>query len=75
MPAIAMSAYVADLAKCEGASMGALPATMDIGHAAGPLFSGIIIMQLGYTVGFGASFLFALVAAVCFAVSVRFTGR
>lgn len=74
---VATSAYVADLAKHEavGASMGALSATMDIGHSAGPLFSGIIIMQLGYTIGFGASLLFALAAAMCFAVSVQFTGR
>jgi len=74
---VATSAYVADLARCEavGASMGALSATMDIGHAAGPLCSGIIIMQLGYTIGFGASLLFALAAAVCFAMSVRFAGR
>ncbi|MFA5213298.1 MAG: MFS transporter, partial [Methanoregula sp.] len=74
---VATSAYIADLARREnvGASMGALSATMDIGHAAGPLCSGIIIMQCGYLIGFGASLFLALASAVCFAVSVRSAGE
>ncbi len=74
---VATSAYVADLAQREnvGASMGALSATMDIGHAAGPLCSGIIIMQYGYLIGFGASLFLALASAVCFGVSVRSVGE
>jgi len=74
---VATSAYIADLARREnvGASMGALSATMDIGHAAGPLCSGIVIMQCGYLIGFGASLFLALASVVCFAVSVRFAGE
>jgi len=73
---VATSAYTADIAKKEqmGASMGALSSTMDIGHSAGPLVTGIIIAGSGYGAGFLASFLIA--AAVCgfFALSVREPG-
>lgn len=70
---VATSAYVADVARKEeiGASMGALSSIMDIGHAAGPLGTGIIIMTTGYTYGFFASFLLAGVVAFIFVVSVR----
>ena len=70
---VATSAYVADVARKEqiGASMGALSSTMDIGHAAGPLVTGIIVMAAGYTYGFFASFLLTVAVAVVFAVSVR----
>ena len=72
---IATSAYVAEVSKKEhvGASMGALLATMDIGHAGGPLITGIIITVMGYTAGFFTSFIFAILVAVIFAVSVRGT--
>jgi MFS family permease len=72
---IATSAYVAEVSKKEhvGASMGALSATMDIGHAGGPLITGIIITVMGYAAGFLASFIFAILVAVIFAVSVRGT--
>jgi len=70
---VATSAYVADVARKEqiGASMGALSSTMDIGHAAGPVCTGIIVMAAGYAYGFFASFLLTVAVAVVFAVSVR----
>lgn len=70
---VATSAYVADVAKKEqiGASMGALSSIMDIGQAAGPLVTGIVVMAAGYTYGFFASFLITVVIAIVFAVSVR----
>jgi MFS family permease len=70
---VATSAYVADVARKEqiGASMGALSSTMDIGHAAGPVCTGIIVMVAGYTYGFFASFLLTVAVAGVFAVSVR----
>jgi MFS family permease len=70
---VATSAYVADVARKEdiGASMGALSSTMDIGHAAGPVCTGIIVMAAGYAYGFFASFLLTVVAAAVFALSVR----
>ncbi len=70
---VATSAYVADVAKKEqiGASMGALSSTMDIGHAAGPLVTGIIVMAGGYAYGFFVSFLLTVVVAIVFVVSAR----
>jgi MFS family permease len=69
---VATSAYVADIARKEqiGASMGALSATMDIGHSAGPLITGIIITAVGFTRGFFVSFLLAIAVTVVFALSV-----
>jgi predicted MFS family arabinose efflux permease len=54
-----------------GASMGALSSVMDIGHAAGPLVTGVIITTSGFVQGFFASFLIAAVVCVVFAISVR----
>lgn len=70
---VATSAYTADIAQKEqmGASMGALSSTMDIGHSAGPLVTGIIIAGSGYGAGFLASFLIALAVCGFFALSVR----
>jgi MFS family permease len=70
---VATSAYVADVARKEqiGASMGALSSIMDIGQSAGPLITGIIITAAGYTSGFFASFILAVVISVVFALSVR----
>ncbi len=69
---VATSAYVADLAKNEeiGASMGALSSTMDIGHSTGPLVTGMIITVAGFTAGFFASFVLALVITGVFVWSV-----
>jgi MFS family permease len=69
---VATSAYVADIAQKEqiGASMGALSSTMDIGHSAGPLVTGIIITTVGYTIGFFASFLLAMAVTAAFVLSV-----
>jgi MFS family permease len=69
---VATSAYVADIAHKEqiGASMGALSSTMDIGHSAGPLVTGIIITAAGYTLGFFASFILAIAITAVFALSV-----
>jgi MFS family permease len=73
---VATSAYTADIAKKEqmGASMGALSSTMDIGHSAGPLVTGIIIAGSGYGAGFLASFLIATAVCGFFALSVREPG-
>jgi len=70
---VATSAYVADVARKEhiGASMGALSSIMDIGQSAGPLVTGIIITAAGYTSGFLASFILAIIIAGVFFVSVR----
>ncbi len=70
---VATSAYVADMAREEemGASMGALSSVMDIGHAAGPLVTGVIITISGFVQGFFASFLIAAVVCVVFVISVR----
>jgi len=70
---VATSAYVADVARKEqiGASMGALSSTMDIGHAAGPLVTGIVVMAAGYVYGFFVSFLLCIAVAIVFAISVR----
>jgi MFS family permease len=70
---VATSAYVADIAKKEqiGASMGALSSTMDIGHAAGPLVTGIIITAAGYTTGFFSCFLLVIAVTAVFAIAVR----
>jgi len=51
--------------------MGALSSTMDIGHAAGPLITGIIITAVGYTLGFFVSFLLAMAVTAAFVLSVR----
>jgi len=69
---VATSAYVADIAKKEeiGASMGALSSTMDIGHSTGPLVTGMIITVAGFTAGFFASFVLALVITGVFVWSV-----
>jgi MFS family permease len=69
---VATSAYVADIAQKEqiGASMGALSSTMDIGHSAGPLVTGIIITAVGYTMGFFTSFLLAIAVTAVFGISV-----
>ena len=69
---VATSAYVADIAQKEeiGASMGALSSTMDIGHSAGPLVTGIVITSIGYTSGFLVSFLLAIAVTAFFVVSV-----
>ena len=70
---VATSAYVADIAQKEqiGASMGALSSTMDVGHSAGPLVTGIIITAVGYTLGFFVSFLLAITVTAAFVLSVR----
>jgi MFS family permease len=74
---VATSAYIADIARKEqlGASMGALSSIMDIGQTAGPVMTGIIVTAAGYSAGFGASCVIALLICILFAVSVRETGR
>jgi MFS family permease len=70
---VATSAYTADIAKKEqiGASMGALSSAMDVGHAAGPFATGMIIAAAGYPAGFVTGFLIAIAVTVVFAISVR----
>ncbi len=73
---VATSAYTADIAEKEqmGASMGALSSVMDIGHAGGPLVTGIIIAASGYGAGFLAGLVLALAVCGFFALSVRDSG-
>lgn len=70
---VATSAYTADVARKEqiGSSMGALSSTMDIGHSAGPLVTGIIITAAGYTYGFMTGCILTLAVTVVFWISVR----
>jgi Arabinose efflux permease len=74
---VATSAYVADVARKEqlGASMGALSSIMDIGQTAGPVVTGVVIAAAGYSAGFGASCVIALLVCILFALSVRGTGK
>ena len=51
--------------------MGALSSIMDIGQSTGPLITGIIITVTGYTTGFFAGFVLAVVVTGIFAISVR----
>jgi len=51
--------------------MGALSSTMDIGHSAGPLVTGMIITVAGFTAGFFASFVLALVIMGVFVWSAK----
>jgi len=51
--------------------MGALSSTMDIGHSAGPLVTGMIITVAGFTAGFFASFVLALVITGVFVWSAK----
>jgi MFS family permease len=74
---VATSAYVADVAGKEqiGASMGALSSIMDIGQSMGPLITGIIITAAGFSLGFFASFILAVVITVVFVISVTGSGH
>lgn len=68
---VATSAYAADLARRDqlGAALGALSSIMDIGHSAGPLVTGFVIVAAGFTRGF------QLAAAVCVLALVWFGWR
>ncbi len=68
MSTIAISTYIADIAKKDemGASIGALSSIMDIGHWAGPFFTGIIIASSSYFLGFLTSFLLSIIVALVF---------
>jgi hypothetical protein len=46
--------------------MGALSSIMDIGHASGPLVTGIVITAAGYATGFLICFLVALRVTIVF---------
>ena len=52
--ASATSAYVADLTRAEsmGSAMGVFGMFMDVGHASGPLFGGILVTWFGYRPAF-----------------------
>jgi MFS family permease len=68
----ATSAFVADLAPehGRGTALGTMSTIMDVGQACGPILLGMLLMRLGYPVGFavigalvmGAAALFALTA-------------
>ncbi|MDK2974853.1 MAG: hypothetical protein PWP08_1224 [Methanofollis sp.] len=70
---VSTGAYVADLSVQEnlGASIGALSAIMDIGHASGPLVAGAIIAVAGYAAGFLAPAIVAAAVAAVFIAAGR----
>jgi MFS family permease len=65
---IATTTYTAEIAKQKelGASLGALSAIMDIGQTSGPLLTGIVIVYLGYAMGFALSSALAVAIAAYF---------
>lgn len=65
---VSTSAFVATISPPGklGASMGALSSVMDIGHSAGPLVAGIIIMTLGYPAGFITGFALSVLVSAIF---------
>ncbi len=70
----ASSAYIADLSRKEGrgSAMGILGSIMDIGHTAGPLVAGFVILHFG----FGLAFLVAaLVLAGAASAFLMHTGK
>ncbi|MDD1676125.1 MAG: MFS transporter [Methanomicrobiales archaeon] len=74
---VATGSFIAGIARKKeiGASMGALSATMDIGHSLGPLVTGLVIgTGAHYSLGFSLGFLLAFVAGTVFVLSV-YSGR
>src|SRR5256712_3565223 len=67
------AALVADLSELKtlGSAMGMQGAIMDIGHASGPILSGVLIGALGFQLAFPIIAGFVLVAAGVFRASVR----
>ncbi|MBA4373613.1 MAG: MFS transporter [Thermodesulfovibrio sp.] len=66
------SAFIADLSSKEalGSSMGLLGSIMDIGHTAGPLFSGVVAAHFGYGKAFIGGALVLIVFAGVFLAGV-----
>src|SRR5262245_60738541 len=67
------SALVADSSefKTLGAGMGMQGTIMDIGHASGPLFAGVLIANMSYTGAFAVIACIQLVAAALFWLTMR----
>jgi len=68
----ATSAYVADLSGrgARGSAMGLLGSVMDIGHATGPIVSGVVASLFGYPKAFAGSSLVLLAVGLLFLAMV-----
>jgi MFS family permease len=64
----ATSAAVADISRCEmrGSAMGVFGTIMDVGHSAGPLLSGMVVVFFGFKAAFMASAIVLALAVVSF---------
>ena len=67
------AALVSDLARTGsyGAALGTMSTIMDIGHASGPVLSGLLIGAYGYKVGFPAIGLALVLVSLLFPILVR----
>ena len=67
------AALVSDLAKAGsyGAALGTMSTIMDIGHASGPIVSGLLIGAYGYGIGFPAIGIVLALVSLLFPVVVR----
>ncbi len=67
------AALVSDLARAGsyGAALGTMSTIMDIGHASGPVVSGLLIKRYGYGVGFPAVGLVLALVSLLFSAVVR----
>jgi len=67
----ASAALVADLCQSRslGSAMGIFGTVMDIGHASGPIFTGLLVSALGYQVAFGTVGACLMVTSVLFAAT------
>lgn len=68
----ATSAFIADLSRKEthGSAMGILGSIMDVGHATGPLISGIVALHFGFGKAFMGAALVLIAAAFVFLIKV-----
>ena len=69
----ATSAFIADVSRREshGAAMGMLGSIMDIGHTTGPLVSGVLAANFGFTYSFVGALLILLLFAFVFRLTVE----
>jgi MFS family permease len=67
----ATSALVADLApeRGRGAALGTMSTIMDVGQACGPILLGMLLMRVGYPVGFAVIGALVTAAAALFALT------
>jgi len=70
----ATAAFVTDLARKEnyGSAHGVFGTIMDIGHASGPIFGGILVARLNYNLLFLTSGVFLILCGILFKISIGF---